>query len=272
MRVWIFKILLLFPLGAISQNNSSEKLIREFLSVSRNYQQPSLYLKIEQHNSTNFIIGEEDTASVSAEFYLLNDVSYIRYGEMEQLVTDSLALIVSDQAKAMILYTNAGEVARRMRDLLRLPLPDSSIDKLTEKYQAVSSNPSKGLRVIELNNRTLVYGTAMPKETLSLEFDTNEKIPKQLIATNRMLIPLDTLEYNQLRQEGFSKEELLELKEGYYLIKKVVRSFMFIKVEKQTNRRSPVALTDRIERSGTDEYRPVKKYENYYLRRNDSIK
>jgi hypothetical protein len=182
-----------------------------------------------------------------------------------------MALIVSDQAKAMILYTNAGKVAQRMREFMTLPLPDSSIDKMTEKYWAVSSAPSKGIRKIELNNRKPVYGTSVPKETLSLEYDTRENIPKQIIATYRTLIPLDTSEYNQLKQGGVSKEDLLDMKEGYYLVKKMVHSFVFVKIEKQTTRKSPVLMTDRIERSETEEYRPVKKYESYYLTRNDSL-
>jgi hypothetical protein len=271
MRAWIFNLLMLLPVGVIAQNNDSEKLIREFLFVSRNYQQAPLYLKIEQHNSTNYVIGEEDTTNINAEFFVLQNSSYIRYGEMEQVINDSMALIVSDQAKAMILYTNAGKVAQRMREFMSLPLPDSSIDKMTEKYWAVSSAPSKGLRKIELNNRKPVYGTSVSKETLLLEYDSKEMIPKQLIATYRTLIPLDTSEYNQLRQEGISKEDLLELKEGYYLIKKMVHSFVFVKVEKQTTRKSPVAITDRIEKSETNEYRPVKKYDTYYLTRNDSL-
>jgi hypothetical protein len=271
MRKWIFKLLLVLPAGVMAQKNDSEKLIREFISVSRNYQQAPLYLKIEQHNSTNFVIAEDDTANINAEFFILQNASYIRYGEMEQLVNDSLALIVSDQAKAMILYTNAGKVAQRMREFMSLPLPDSSIDKMTERYWAVSSTPSKGVRKIELNNRKPAYGTSLSKESFSLEYDTRENIPKQLVATYRTLIPLDTSEYNQLKQEGVSKEDLLELKEGYYLVKKMVHSFVFVKVEKQTARKSPVLITDRIERSDTEEYRPVKKYETYYLTRNDSL-
>lgn len=253
----------------MAQKNDSLSPLRDFVNISNGYKQMPLYLELEMKNSSNFITGEDDTTAITGEFYLRKENSYIHFGEFEQIINDSLALLVSDKLQQMILYTHAGPIVNKMKSMMGLSLPDSSIRKLAQKYTSANNGMLKGVSMIELKSRAVLYGTSLPKETIALQYDTEKKTPKQVTMLTRSLQRLDSLQYYQLKTEAEITEKLLMLEGSYFLIREQVTAYLYKQIEQVPGVKVPVVISDRIIKNEEGEYRPAKNYELYKLIRND---
>jgi hypothetical protein len=269
-----FFILLLYMLAGnherlLAQQKDTLSAFRDFAAISNGYKQMPLYLELEIKNSTNFITNENDTADVTGEFYLRNENSYVRFGEIEQVVNDSLALLVSNKLQQMILYTNAAPVVKRMKNMMGATLPDSSIRYLAGKFTSSSSQLSKESATITLQSRAVVYGTILPKETIELQYSVSEKTPQQVTMRTRNLIQLDSLQYSRLQSEAGIAEKLFILEGSYFLIKEQVTAYLYKQIEQASSVKIPVTVSDRVMKNETEGYVPVKNYESYRLTKND---
>jgi hypothetical protein len=252
-----------------AQQKDTLSSLKDFVSISSGYKQMPLYLELEMKNSTNFITGEDDTANIKGEFYLGNESSYVHFGEFEQVINDSLALLVSDKLQQMILYTNAGLIVKKMKDMMGMSLPDSSILNLARRYISSANELSKGSSAIELQSRAVLYGTALPRETIELRYDAIKKIPQQVTTLIRSLLRLDSLQYLQLQNEAGVAEKLLTLEGSYFLVKEQFTAYVYKKIERGSVAKVPVSISDRIMKNEEGEYIPVKKYESYSLTKNE---
>ena len=274
-RILIFFICL--SIGSIeilhAQKNDTLSLLRDFINISSSYKQMPLYMELEMKNSTNFITGENDTSDIIGKFYLRNENSYVRFGEFEQVVNDSLALLVSDELQQMILYTDAGPVVKKMKNLMSIALPDSSVKKLANEYISSSKVLSKESSEVELQSRVFLHGTTLPKETIKLQYDVLKKMPQQVTTLTRSLLRLDSVQYSQLQNEHNmtdSSLQLLTIEGSYFLIKEQFTMYLYKKIEPvSATVKVPVLITDRIMKNEEGEYVPVKKYESYRLTQNE---
>src|SRR5215207_967774 len=157
--------------NVLAQKKDSLSLFKDFAAISTNYKQLPLYLQLEIKSSTNLITSEEDTADINGEFYLRNENSYVHVGEFEQIVNDSMALLVHNHLKQMILYSNAAPVVRKMKSMMGFALPDSAIQALAFTHRAVSTKLSGQSSVIELQSRSVLQGTDLQKEIIQLQYD-----------------------------------------------------------------------------------------------------
>jgi hypothetical protein len=251
-----------------AQKKDTLAAMRDFVHICNGYKQMPLYLELEMKNSTNFITQGEDTASIKGQFYLKNESSYVRFGEFEQVVNDSLALLVSNKQQHMILYTNAAEVVKRMKSMVGGILPDSSIQSLARKYTS-SQQLSGDVSMIKLQSRATVYGTALPKETIELQYDVWKKMPERVATLSRSLLRLDSIQYSHLRNESELTEKLLALEGSYFLIKEQVITYQYKRIDQAVALKVPVLMTDRIRLNESGDYLPVKEYESYRLTKNE---
>jgi uncharacterized beta-barrel protein YwiB (DUF1934 family) len=271
-KTMVLIFILCFFAGSVeylfAQKTDTLSPLRDFVSISNGYKQMPLYLQLEMKNTTNFVTGENDTTVTKGEFYLRNENSYIRFGEFEQVINDSVALLVSDKLQQMMLYANAGAIVKRMKSMMGLALPDSSIRNLARKYTS-STELSRESSVIKLQSRAVIYGTTLPKETIELQYDVSKKIPQQVTTITRSLLRLDSLQYSQLQNEPGIVENLLTLEGSYFLVKELVTAYIYNKIEQASIAKAPVLISDRIMKNETGEYIPVKNYESYRLTMNE---
>ncbi len=253
------------PVFLFAQKKDSLSVLKEFISISSRYQQVPLYVDLEMETHSNFVTGENDTLHAHGEFYLQEKQSYVRFGEFEQVVNDSVALLVSHKLKQMILYTNASPVIEKMKNILGAPLPDSSIKNLGAKYKATASQLSKGAGFILLESRMPLYGTSLPKETIELQYDSKEKQPRQVLTTKRNLVLLDSVQYYSLKTQQEFEGKLLLLENSYFLIKELVTKFTYNKIEQTAVAKIPVTIQDRIMKNVEGDFVPVMKFDNYLL-------
>lgn len=258
-------LLCVFPFASFAQKKDSLAPLREFLNVSNSYKQMPLYLEVELKNSTNFITSERDTMAAIGKFYLQQNISYMQFGEMEQLVTDSIAILVSDEMQRIIVNNNPKPVLEGMKHLSGLLNKDSSVLTLGKKYKAEAYTSPEGA-MITLNSRDVLYGTVLPKETIEMSYDSKTKQPININSTKRALIPLSEEDYNKLRSEKGIEKAFLKIEEkGYFLMKEQTTVLVYKKIEHNAGLKIPVAVYDRIIKNKDGEYEPVKAYEDYAI-------
>lgn len=263
-----FLFLLASPLATIAQKPDSLAPIREFLQISSAYQQPPLYLEIEMKNTTNFTASEEDTSVALGKFYLLPGSSYIQLGEVEQFVTDSIALLVNSKMQRIIVNTRPGPWRDRMETLSGSMLKKSSIMELSKKYSG-QSRAMKDVSIIELNSRSLLRGTSIPTETIEMQFDSQTKKPGAIGFVKRMLVPLSSEDFQTLRsQPGMEKFLFTVEDKGYYLIKEQTTSFAYKAVVQDAKIKIPFSVSDRIVRNNNGDFKPVHAYQDYEITTN----
>lgn len=267
-------VLIVYSIAGQAQAKDSLELLRQFIAISNGYKQVPLHLVIEMRNSSNFISNAADTAVLDAEFYLQENNSYVRFGKAEQVVNDSLALLVSEELEEIILFKDAGPVVKRMRSMLGLSLPDSSLKQLARRYNS-SRKVTGSTTSLLLQSRALLYGTLLPKETIELKYDEVKKIPGQVITTQRSLVRIDSAQYALLKKEAGSavalprEENLLVLEGNYFLIREQLTTYIYKKIESSFAGDVPVQISDRVMRTADGVYVPVKKYASYRLSMND---
>jgi hypothetical protein len=246
-------------------NSDTLAIYRQFVQVSNIYQQLPLYLQVELVNATNFITGEQDTARLQATFFMKPGISYIRFGESEQLINDSMAVIVSDKLQRMIVYSNAQPVLKQLQSVSGMQWQGSSPGQIASRFTAQLSK-EKQLAVITLTGRSQLYGTAIPKESVELQYDAATKQPVQVITTKRTLVPLSEDDYKTLSENAVFTGKLLKLDEQRYcLIKEQTGTFVFKKIDHDAGIAIPVTIADRIVRDDQGEFKPVKAYEAYAI-------
>jgi len=240
-------------------------IAKEFMQVCNLYKELPLQLNLELRNTTNFITGEGETASYQAEFYLQKGASYVRFGEVEQLVDDSVALLVSNKMQKMIFFSNAQPVLLQIKAMTNLQLKDSSVVELSKRYNALKRSKENDITIIELINRESLKGTVLPKETIELQYNTKTKTPIRVLTTKRTLIALEQSEYENLKSQPGVADKLVFIEsKGYYLMKEQNAAFVYRSVSHEKIK-IPVAISERIVKGHKNKYTPAKGYETYQV-------
>lgn len=235
-----------------------------FTSLSRDWQKPPLQLKVSVSNSSNMAVSASDTAFQEGAFYLKEKAAYIRFGDMEQLLDDSTALMVSHGMRRMVLFSGAGQLADKMRDMMSTPASMASIEAMAKKYRVAVGEGQGDTGNISLFSRALVPGTDIPLEQVGMQYDAVTSIPIMVTSIRRTAIPLEPQEYTQVHQE---KPELGAnlIDEGtgkYWLLKENKSTFKYLGLGHDPDIALPAIISDRLLKKN-DSYKPAAGYENY---------
>jgi len=265
-------LIIFFNLASVivfAQKQDSLASLREFVSVCNAYKQVPLHLSLDYSITANFITGEEDTMKAQGEFFIKPEGSYIRFGEMEQIVNDSLALIISDQLQQMILYMNAGQVVSQMKALMGMQVPDSSIVNFSKRYTGSINLKDKDVSLAQVNSRGFLYSTDLPKETIEIEYLSKTKTPLKVTMVKRNLIPISDADTAAVRSQLGKSAALITIKDrGYFLVKEQTSTFIYKKIEHDEKIQLPVMISDRIIKNNSGEYIPAKGFEAYRIDQN----
>lgn len=257
---------LFFTIHAHAQKVDSLQSMRQFVTVCNSYKQLPLQASITIKNKSNFITDKEDTITSHASFYLQKEGCFIQLDGMEQLVNDSLMLLVNRDIKRMMLYPNNGNTNSLMQQMTGMFLQDSSLQKIAEKYKAYPVQRRNNSSVIEMTSRKTLYKTTVAKETISLTYSA-ENYPVEIKQTKRMLMPIDSATYANLVKEPSIKEKLLVIEGEYVLIKENITMFTYNTIEhKEMN--LPANIADRIVKNKSNEFVPIKKFNEFILTQN----
>jgi len=247
-----------------STNIDTLAALRDFVNVCNVYKQLPLYLDMEIVNTTNFVTGQEDTTRSEAIFYMKPGTTYIRFGETEQLVNDSMALLVSSRLQRMILYSNAQPVLQRMKAVPGMLQQDSSLQQMAASFTAKASATDQLVSSIILTGRNMLHGTSLAKESVELQYDKTTREPLKVITLKRALLPVKDDDYTVLSGKADLADKLITIDgKGHFLVKEQVVTFVFKKIGHDAAMAVPATIADRIVKNDQGQFMPAKAYEGY---------
>jgi hypothetical protein len=265
----IFLLLLMLCVHASGQTKDTLEDMRTFLKVCNAYKQLPLQLDLTIRNSTNFVLDEEDTLNVRAQFRLQQEGGYIGFGELEEVVDDSLILIVSNKLKRMVLYANQHTIADQLKRYLGFQQLDSSVLALAQKFTVSVVSGKNDTAGIELKSRNRLAYTTLPKASIRIQYNRLTAQPIAVVQTIYNLMPLTADLYDRLRAAPEYKDKLLSLPDSSYcLIRDKVATFTYEQLAHTPGKRLPVMISDRIVAEAPGRYAPVKAFGDYLLTHN----
>jgi hypothetical protein len=244
------------------KKDESVSLVKEFAQVCNLYKRTPLHLSVEYTQTATIIVSAADQATAKAEFFLTDDGAYIRFGNTEQIVTDSLLLMVSLDQRMMMLADNAEDIRSRMNNYLGMQLADSSVQKMADEYSAVYLPATGEEKIIELTNKAHLPGTDIVKEIISVRYNAKTKDPLQVVYLRRTLVPVSD-EYIASRQTGTS--DLIKIKDNYFMMNERTGTFKYTSIDHSEHIKLPVRLADRIRKNEDGKIIPANGFENYYV-------
>jgi hypothetical protein len=253
--------LLLVGSGADAQQGDTKDILRQFVQTLNMAGRTPLNLQMDIRYSANLVTQPDDTLSLQGEFYLRSDQAYIRMGEQEQLMNDSVALLISDNLQRMILYQQASSMISRIRSLPGLQWSDSSVKSLASQFKVMQ--PASD--IISLQSKLLLPGTKQARTTYELQYEPALNKPRQLIMTQHVLVGMDSAQYALMQQEPAYVPNLFTKSGQYFFIKEKKLTVTYKRIEQPADNALPVILSDRIEWTVDRQPKPVGKYLAYEL-------
>lgn len=252
--------------SAYAQQGDTLDAMRAFVRACRQYQQLPLQASMKMACHSNVLTSPGDTMQVEAAFYLDRHGSYVRMGELEQLANDSLLLLVSHEAHRMMLYANSRSTAQQLQSYMGMQLADSSIAGLARKYLAEAGAREGNMIRYSLKSRAFLYGTSLPRESISIDYDIAAQRPMKIVQLKRSLVPTDSLNYIHLQTMPAWEGKLLELPDkGWFVIKELTTDYVYSNISHKENLPLPVRMADRIVATAAGAYAPVKDYDQFIL-------
>ncbi|MFI5129706.1 MAG: hypothetical protein ACHQFX_06935 [Chitinophagales bacterium] len=263
------------PVFGFSQKNKQKEdttaVIKEFMIVCNQYKTLPMHLSLKHSNSAAISVSREDTAAMEADFFITEGGSYIRYGNTEQIVNDSLVLMVSLDQQVMMLYPNKRNLRAQLSSFMGLQMADSSVLKMAAAYTSAvlpAQNADKG--IIELKNRSPLPGTDIVKEIITLTYNIKAKNPEQVVYIRRTLMPIDKSEWDSLPGHEEANVKLVKIKESYFIVNERKAVFDYKEISHNAEIKLPVSITDRITRNQLGEFVPAKGFQDYHLSMEES--
>lgn len=261
----LIAVLAFLSIEGRAQKVDSLGSLREFITISSAYQKAPLYLEIEMKNSTNYFTNSADTISASGKIYLMPELSYMQFDEIEQLISDSLSIMISSKMQRIIVNSHSGQWRLQMEKFSGSLLKENSIEDIAKRYRILATE-NKPYATIELTNREFIGGSTLSKETIVLNYDAKNKRPINITSIRRILIPLLEEEYHNLKLKSNMEGYLLANNgKGFFLIKEQALSFTYKIARQDSNIKIPVTISDRIIRNGNGEFEPAKAFQEYQI-------
>jgi hypothetical protein len=272
-RCCFFLLAMVTAYGAANaQKNKKDanNIFKEFAKLGGMYKKLPVQLSIQIQNSAIPVTADKDTIHAEMEVFYDNHAFYMRAEGLEQIVNDSLMVLVNSSSKQMLLYLNNQDMHKNMEKAITMFMPDSSIDRLSQQYDPSSNDIEPGIKKISLVSRQMVGDTKLPKETVSIMFKTSGYEIIEFRQSKNRLVPIDAAVYDGLLSAKNDQGRLLSSSSSngniYFIVKEATTTYKFTKVD-HTVSKPPADELDRIVKNGEGDYIPAKGYEEYSLRK-----
>lgn len=274
MIVKLVLVILAFSNVAMAQrknkrlNADSALVFREFVKMNQFYKKLPLYLEVRLINTTSLIKNRIDSISSDIVFYYGTKDFYMKGEGMEEILNDSIAVLINHEVKQIRVVPNNQGVLKRLEKGIALLELDSSINQLMNQYSAVMQEGRSDSTSIILKSRERIYGTDTPKEEIKVVYNRNDFQPFSYWKKSLSLLPVDSTVYEQNRANTDYDGRLIRMPYGgrelYFAMKERVTEYVVKTVRKEIQV-CPVMEGDRVTKDANGNYLPVKGYEDYLL-------
>lgn len=265
---WVFLLASLYPAllqAQLKQDQSLDTLApyRSFLNACQASKSLPLQLQLEVRHTTNVVTATEDTAAMQGLFHVNENAAYVRFGELEQFVSDSLALLVSNRLQRMLVYENARPFLKQLQAVAVITLTDSGVMEMAKRY-VVQLTEENGVTTISLQHRLQLPAVGLPGETITLQLRTATKQLLAVTATRRTLIPVSVEDAGDLRKDSSLARFLVSQPDkGTFLLKEQTTTYLYHSIRHEPGVAIPVSIGERIQKGSDGNYSGAKGYENY---------
>jgi hypothetical protein len=254
--------------GAQLKQRDSLYAIREFARLGEIYTRLPLRMSIHIRSGANPVTTAADTIQADVELYYGKKDFYMETEGMEEIMNDSLVVMVNNQAKKIMLYPNNGQLMKNIEKTISLFRPDSSVEALGKLFTSRVEIAGHNSNRVSLKSRQIVYGTAFPKESVSVIYRPSSYEPVEFIQTRVRLLPVDSLVYHEMEKDPAYKGKFVSVTNSrgnfYFLVKELTLSYQFKKINYNTGT-PPVTAYERISKDANGSYLPAKGFEEYML-------
>jgi len=253
---------------ASAQSKDSVAYMRSFIEICNGYKQLPLQMEAVIYNITSPVSTTEDTAAIKVTCFMSEKESYVRYGEIEQVVNDSLMLMISHNAKRMALFPVNISVADQLKKIAGFQLKDSSIQQMSKGYGITQTTDGKN-GVLTLVRRKPLPQTHLVQESIELKYDEQTRKPITVTQVNRSLTEIDSTTFEAyLKQPGFSDKVIKTADGDYLLIVEHTAIYAYTRITNEASLPLPVRIEDCIGKTADGEYTPVKAYSGFMFSKN----
>lgn len=246
------------------EHHDSLKTVSLFMQICNNYKTLPLQANVKIVQQANIITTREDTITLEASFYLQNNASYIRLGEVEQLVNDSLMTLVNHRVKRILVYKNGSTVANRLDNYIGVQLQDSMLQEVFKTF-SVAAFHIKDTPAIRLDSRRVLVRTLNPKETVEIKYNPANMQPYEVMQIKREIIKINQALFNTLSQDHAFAGKTFEQDNEFYAVKELSTLFIYERIEHK-NENTPVAVGDRVLKDKEGAFIAATGFEDYVLR------
>lgn len=278
MAILSFIYMICTPGKMYAQTADTLSVLKLFMQVCNSYKQFPLHVNLSVQNSTDISTNPEaDTAAYNMEFFIQDKGAYIKMGNNEEVINDSLILIISQKPKHMALYANTKHsMAEQMTMFTGGLTQDSSLQKFAARYRQDENNSGvtpPGLAVIKIRSRETVLGSMLAKETIEATYKRDSKLPVKVVQLHRKLIPVDSATYVKLLSGNLYAGKLVHPAGHYwFIIKQSVSTYIFNQIDYDVTTQLPLQVDRCIVKkqtpAGGEHYQPANGYEMFRLTEN----
>lgn len=241
---------------------------REFVSLGKWYLNTPLQIKVHLISRTIPLVRQEDNMEADMLLYYGRNNFYIQAGDLEQIVNDSLTVLINNEAKIMKIFSNTHTLGKTMEQIIPSFVPDSSLQKLSLRYSIEIQDEGKDIKKMTVQSRQRISGTAFSKETITITYRADSLQPLNYYRSQRSLIPVDSTVYNEMTGNPLYTGRLVTSKAAkgdlFFVMKEKTTECRFNEVIRQEA--LPTALQrHRIDRTESGEYIPAKGFEGYLV-------
>lgn len=242
-----------------AQQKDTAAMFKEFVNICTAYRQMPLQLNMEYKKTSNLPIEEEDTAAFTARFYIQKEGAYISFGDMEQLINDSVGLMIMHSIKQMIISQNNEPVLSMLKAVTGPALPDSAVQKFREEF-IVEKQMNNQQGIIQVKAKRTIPGTVLPFQEIILKYNVKTGMPEEIKTISRSLVPVGAdAEVNKQFQIVIIDEK------GRFVLKEDNASYTYKSITHNTDQKLPQVIADRVTTDKDNNFVPVKAYESYLL-------
>ncbi|PWU02590.1 MAG: hypothetical protein C5B52_05045 [Bacteroidetes bacterium] len=269
------KCLLLFMVGTVfnlanvyaqSKDTDSGFAFQEFSKLGQLYRRLPVQLDISIRNQGTPLNTAEDTMHTSMQLYYDKHGFFMSAEGMEEILNDSLMVLVNHPAKQIVIYPNRQQLSQQMEKTIALFSVDSSKITMEKRYISQWRDLENDVRRILLRSREKISGTDFSKETISIDYSASSYQYLSFSQTKEQLLPVDAAVYASKGTDPTYAGRLLarSTQEGnlYFLVKELTTTYKFEKIVYDI-KKAPVLQQDRIVKNADGNYEATKGFEEY---------
>lgn len=246
---------------AQAQQRKEKDLFKKFMNISHGYKFLPLQLHVLYEESSNFP-ATASSKKMQGQFYMNKESSYIKFGNIEQVISDSAILMVMQDTRHMRMMFAAVNIDEQLKKAGSPSLKDSAMKNLNRFYNANEKDDADGRALLRLASKSLLYSTDLSTDEMEVLYNKKTGEPLKLTTVKRSLVPKPA--DSAAGQASGIREVFVEGK-GRFLVKETRTFFSYLKIEHRENEKNPVLLSDRVMKSENGTYTPVAGYNEYTL-------